>query len=154
MTESLNELPKIPTIFPGGCAVDDRGELSFINGFPLNNFKRFYTVSNHSQGFIRAWHGHLLESKVFFVLKGSILACAVKMSDKVSPDKNQEVERRVLSAKNPSGFFIPAGYANGFMSLTEDAQLMVFSSTTLEESQGDDYRFAFDYWNPWEVVPR
>ena len=127
MTELMDQLPTVPTILPGGCAVDDRGELSFINGFPLSKFKRFYTVSNHSQGFIRAWHGHMLESKVFFVLSGSILACAVKMSDKVSPDKNQVVERKVLSSKSPSGFFIPAGYANGFMSLTEDAQLMVFS---------------------------
>ena len=154
MTELMDQLPTVPTILPGGCAVDDRGELSFINGFPLSKFKRFYTVSNHSQGFIRACHGHMLESKVFFVLSGSILACAVKMSDKVSPDKNQVVERKVLSSKSPSGFFIPAGYANGFMSLTEDAQLMVFSNTTLGESQGDDYRFPFDYWNPWEVVPR
>ena len=129
MTELMDQLPTVPTILPGGCAVDDRGELSFINGFPLNKFKRFYTVSNHSQGFIRAWHGHMLESKVFFVLNGSILACAVKMSDKVSPDKDQVVERKVLSSKSPSGFFIPAGYANGFMSLTEDAQLIVFSNT-------------------------
>ncbi len=154
MTRLTNELPTVPTIFPGDCAIDDRGELTFINGFPLDNFKRFYTVSNHSDGFIRAWHGHLLESKVFFVLSGSILACAVKMTDKTNPDKDQVVERRVLSSKNPSGFFIPAGYANGFMSLTGDAQMIVFSNTTLEESQGDDYRFPFDYWNPWEVVPR
>jgi dTDP-4-dehydrorhamnose 3,5-epimerase len=154
MTVSIKDLPNVPTIFPGACAIDDRGELSFINGFPLEKFKRFYTVSNHSERFIRAWHGHMVESKVFFVLKGSVLACSVKMTDKSSPSKSEMVERKVLSEKNPAGYFIPAGYANGFMSLSKDAQLLVFSNTTLEESQNDDYRFPFNYWNPWEVEPR
>jgi dTDP-4-dehydrorhamnose 3,5-epimerase-like enzyme len=154
MKEFSADLPDVPTIYPGACSIDDRGELSYVNGFPLDKFKRFYTVSNHSKNFVRAWHGHMLESKVFFVLKGSILACAVKMTDTISPDTNQIVERKVLSSKSPAGFFIPPGYANGFMSLTNDAQLIVFSNTTLAESQGDDYRFPFDYWDPWEIVPR
>jgi dTDP-4-dehydrorhamnose 3,5-epimerase len=59
-----------------------------------------------------------------------------------------------MSSSNPAAFYIPAGYANGFMTLSDDTQILVFSSTTLEESQGDDYRFEFDYWNPWEIVPR
>ena len=145
---------EIPTVISGGISTDDRGALTFLNGFPLQEFKRFYTVTNHQQGFIRAWHGHLLESKIFYILKGSVLACAVKMTEKTHPSKSEEVTRVVLSASSPSGFFIPAGYANGLMSLTADAHLLVFSNTTLEESQGDDYRFPFDYWNPWEIIPR
>ena len=148
------KFPKEPTIISGGCSVDDRGMLSFVNGFPLENYKRFYTVSNHTKGFIRAWHGHLLESKTFFILKGSVLACAVKMTDKIQPDKAQEVKKFVLSSQNPAALHIPAGFANGFMSLTDDALILVFSNTTLIESQDDDYRFPFDYWNPWEIVQR
>ena len=153
MTDSI-ELPLIPTLIPGGISTDDRGYLSFLNGFALQEFKRFYTVSNHSQGFIRAWHGHLLESKVFFILRGSVLACAVKMTDTKSPSKSEEMSRVVLTSATPAAFYIPAGYANGLMSLTADAHLLVFSNTTLSESSGDDYRFPYDYWNPWEVVPR
>jgi dTDP-4-dehydrorhamnose 3,5-epimerase-like enzyme len=76
------------------------------------------------------------------------------MTDKVSPDKDQEITRVVLDSRKPSALYVPKGYANGFMSLSQNALLLILSSTTLEESQGDDYRFPFDYWNPWQVVPR
>ena len=154
MTLNENQFSTKPALIEGAISIDDRGSLTFINGFPLPDYKRFYTVANHQQGFIRAWHGHLLESKTLFVLQGSVLACAVKMTDKVSPDKDQEITRVVLDSRKPSALFVPKGFANGFMSLSQNALLLILSSTTLEESQGDDYRFPFDYWNPWQVVPR
>ena len=46
--------------FAGGRAIDDRGGLLFINDLDLSNYRRFYVVENHAQGFIRAWHGHRL----------------------------------------------------------------------------------------------
>jgi dTDP-4-dehydrorhamnose 3,5-epimerase len=60
----------------------------------------------------------------------------------------------VLAAKKPSVLFIPAGYANGFMSLTADAQLMFFSTSTLEESKGDDIRYDARHWDIWKVEER
>jgi dTDP-4-dehydrorhamnose 3,5-epimerase len=150
----MTNWPSEPTLFPGNKAFDDRGNLGFINGFDISSFKRFYIVENHSKDFIRAWHGHLKEAKAIIVTKGVAIVCAVKMDDPITPSKNNEVIRKVISATSTSAFYIPAGYANGFMTLSDDAQILVFSSTTLEESQGDDYRFEFDYWNPWEIVPR
>jgi dTDP-4-dehydrorhamnose 3,5-epimerase-like enzyme len=143
-----------PTVIVGGRAVDDRGALGFINGFELSEFKRFYTVENHEKGFIRAWHGHLLEAKAILVLRGSALVCAVKMTDTTRPSKEEVVKRVILSASNTSAFFVPAGYANGFKTLSDDALILVFSSKSLVESLSDDFRFPFDYWNPWEIVPR
>ena len=64
------------------------------------------------------------------------------------------VERFVLSAKKPSVLFIPPGYANGFMSLTDDLKLMFFSTSTLEESLGDDIRFDSRLWDVWQVPER
>jgi dTDP-4-dehydrorhamnose 3,5-epimerase len=154
MTSNHHQLESKPLWIEGASSVDDRGSLTFINGFPLPDYKRFYTVANHQQGFIRAWHGHLLESKTLFILQGSVLACAVRMTDKVSPDKDQEITRVVLDSRKPSALYVPKGYANGFMSLSQNALLLILSNTTLEESQGDDYRFPFDYWNHWEVVQR
>jgi dTDP-4-dehydrorhamnose 3,5-epimerase len=150
----MSKWPTEPTLIQGNIATDDRGSLAFINGFDISSFKRFYIVKNHASNFIRAWHGHLKEAKAILVIEGSAIVCAVKMDDPISPNKSNEVARKVMSSSNPTAFFIPAGYANGFMTLSEDAQILVFSSTTLEESQGDDYRFKFDYWNPWEIVPR
>ena len=49
--------------------------------------------------------------------------------------------RGTISADEPKILFIPAGYANGWMSLTDDATLLVFSTTTAAESKIDDYRF-------------
>jgi dTDP-4-dehydrorhamnose 3,5-epimerase-like enzyme len=150
----MSSKPNLPTIFQGNRATDDRGSLGFINEFGISDFKRFYTVSNHSSNFIRAWHGHLKEAKAVIVLQGVALVCAVEMNDCISPDKSNQITRHVLSGNNPAALYIPAGYANGFKTLTNDAIVLFFSSTTVEESQGDDYRFDFDYWNPWEVVPR
>ena len=146
--------PKVPVVFQGNKVFDDRGSLGFINGFNVSEFKRFYLIENHSVNFIRAWHGHLKETKAIIMVKGEALVCAVELDNTTNPNKNNEVTRIVLSATSPSVLYIPAGYANGFMTLSTDAKLLVFSSTTVEESQGDDYRFPFDYWNPWEVVPR
>jgi dTDP-4-dehydrorhamnose 3,5-epimerase len=143
-----------PALVKGGKVTDDRGSLSFVNDLDLSNVKRFYTVQNHSMGFIRAWHGHLLESKIFIVLQGSILACAVRMTDTKNPDKDVPVEKFVLSSDSPTALYIPKGFANGFMNLSADAILLVLSSTSLEESKNDDYRFAFDYWDPWKIEQR
>jgi len=146
--------PKVPSVFQGNKIFDDRGSLGFINGFNVSEFKRFYLIENHSVNFIRAWHGHLKETKAIIMVKGEALVCAVELDNTTNPNKNNEVTRIVLSATSPSALYIPAGYANGFMTLSTDAKLLVFSSTTVEESQGDDYRFAHDYWNPWDITPR
>lgn len=146
--------PKVPVVFQGNKVFDDRGSLGFINGFNVSEFKRFYLIENHSVNFIRAWHGHLKETKAIIMVRGEALVCAVELDSTTNPSKNKEVTRIVLSATSPSALYIPAGYANGFMTLSTDAKLLVFSSTTVEESQGDDYRFAYDYWNPWNITPR
>ena len=38
--------PKEPTLILGGFAVDDRGQLSFVNGFGFEAVRRFYMVEN------------------------------------------------------------------------------------------------------------
>jgi len=145
---------KEPILIKGGKAVDDRGSLGFVNDFLINDFKRFYAVENHEQGFIRAWHGHMKESKAIIAIKGSVLVGAVQMTDTKNPDKSQSVSRFVLSSDTPSVLVVPAGFANGFKTLSKDAIVLFLSSSTLEESQSDDFRFPFDYWNPWTIEQR
>jgi dTDP-4-dehydrorhamnose 3,5-epimerase len=60
----------------------------------------------------------------------------------------------VLSAKKPSILEIPAGFANGFMTLTPDTIVCFFSSATLDESAADDIRFPARLWDPWAVEER
>jgi dTDP-4-dehydrorhamnose 3,5-epimerase-like enzyme len=149
-----SELPDKPTLMAGGLAADDRGELTFVNDFHFAGVKRFYSVTNYRQGFIRAWHGHKREAKYVTAVSGAALVGAVKIDNWDEPGKELPVERFVLSAHKPSVLFIPAGYANGFMSLTQDLKLMFFSTSTLAESQGDDFRYDARHWDIWTVVER
>ena len=138
----------------GGLATDDRGSLKFINDFDLAEFKRFYVVENHARGFVRAWHGHKFEAKAVVCLQGAAVVAGVKIDNWNTPSDGLPVERMVLSATKPGALHIPAGYANGFMTLTDDAMLMFFSSSTLAESAEDDIRFDARKWNPWSVEER
>jgi dTDP-4-dehydrorhamnose 3,5-epimerase len=143
-------------VIEGGIGVDDRGTVTFANAFNFPDVKRFYMVSNFNTATIRAFHGHEKEGKYVFVTKGSIILCAVKMDDKVKPNKTNPMNRYVLSSRKPAIVFIPPGYANGFRSLEEDSQIIFFSTSTLEESKGDDYRFPADYWGNqiWQIENR
>ena len=131
----------------GGVSVDDRGQVSFVNDFDFNDVKRFYMVENHQEGFIRAWHGHKKEGKYVFVPSGAILIGAVNV-------ETEEIERFVLSSSKPQVLYIPPGYANGFMNLQENTKVMFFSTSTLEDSLGDDIRFEWDKWNIWNIERR
>jgi len=143
-----------PRMIEGGLAVDDRGQVTFVNSFDFEGVKRFYMVANHAAGFVRAWHAHRHESKYVFVPQGSALVGAVRIDNWENPSKDLEVHRYVLSARKPSVLFIPAGHANGFMTLSADAQLIFFSTSTVEASQADDVRYDARRWDIWNVVER
>jgi len=143
-----------PLLFQGALSIDDRGELGFVNDFNFQGVKRFYTVKNHRQGFVRAWHAHKQEAKYVTVVCGAALIGAVRIDSWDKPSKNLDVRRFILSAENPSVLYIPAGYANGFMSLTPDTKLVFFSTATIAESRGDDIRYDARYWDIWQVTER
>lgn len=143
-----------PTLLRGQLSIDDRGEVGFVNEFSFAGVKRFYSVANHRSGFVRAWHGHRREAKFVTVVSGAMLICCVAIDDWDSPSKDLTVHRFVLGAHGPAVLAIPAGYANGLMSLTDDAKALFFSTSTLDESRNDDCRFPSRYWDPWSVEER
>lgn len=143
-----------PVLYGGGLAVDDRGEVGFVNGFDFAGVKRFYTVRNHRSGFVRAWHAHRREAKWVTVVAGAALVGAVPIDDWDHPSPSQPVRRYVLSALQPAVLGIPAGWANGFMSLTADTRLVFFSTATLDESREDDVRYDARHWDIWTVGER
>ena len=144
-----------PKLYKGDIFVDDRGTVGFNNEVDLTNVKRFYTVSNHTPGFIRAWHGHVNEAKYFVMTSGSAIIGAIrlKIKDDVMILDYGEQYSQALSATLPSVFYIPAGFANGIKLMTSDSTLMVLSTATLAESKVDDIRFNFyaETFNPFEV---
>lgn len=130
------------TPIQGGLAVDDRGKVRFVNNFDFKDVKRFYQVENHRQNFIRAWHGHKKEGKYVYVSRGSALVAAVDMD-------TEEITKIVLCSSTPKILYIPPNYYNGFKNLEENTDILFFSTTTLEESAGDDIRQPYDKWNIW-----
>ncbi len=144
---------KEPSIIPGGFAVDDRGQITFANGFSFAQIRRFYIVENFSTRVVRAFHGHLKEEKFVFVLAGSAIVAAVPLDDPVRPSPNFKPHRFVLSDRQPRILYVPAGYANGFRPLEPRTKILFFSTATLEDSAKDDYRLPHDYWGTelWKV---
>ncbi len=143
-----------PHLIEGGIGVDDRGEVGFVNNFDFSGVKRFYTVRNHQQGFVRAWHAHRNAGKYVLVVSGSAIIGAVNIDNWEHPDKDARVYRFVVSAHKPAVVYIPPGYANGAMSLASDTVLMYFATDTMEQTKNDDVRYDARYWDIWNVEER
>jgi dTDP-4-dehydrorhamnose 3,5-epimerase len=143
-----------PELLHGDLAVDDRGEIGFVNDFDFADVKRFYTVANHEPGFVRAWHGHRREAKYVLAISGAALVCCIQIDDWEDPSPDLDVRRFVLSERRPAMLRVPPGFVNGFMTLTAGAKLIFFSTSTLAESLDDDIRFEARRWDPWHVEER
>ena len=139
----------IPRIIPGAIHTDERGQLSFVNDFTFKDVSRFYLISHPNTEIIRAWQGHKIERKYFYVVSGTFLICAVKIDDWSSPSQNLDVFEFKLSEEKSQVLVFPEGYANGFRALKANSQLIVFSSLSLSESKNDDHRFPKEYWYNW-----
>ncbi|SRR5579871_5226316 len=143
-----------PRLIEGRLAIDDRGSLAFVNDFAFEAIKRFYIVSNHSSGFVRAWHGHRYEAKYVLALTGAALVAAVRIDDWENPDRGLPVHRYVLSEHQPALLYIPPGHANGFKTLNPQTKLLFLSTATLEQSRADDFRYDAHYWDAWQIIER
>jgi len=132
-------------LIEGKIAADDRGTVKFVNDFNFEGVKRFYQVENHRRGFIRSWHCHRLEGKYVYVVTGAALIGVVEF------EKDDAIPQKfVLCEELPKVLWIPPGYGNGFMSLRDNTKIIFYSTSTMEETKGDDIRFAYDKWNVWE----
>lgn len=149
----MENLSKKPQLIKGGIAIDERGQITFVNDFHFKEVKRFYIVENFSTDTVRAFHGHLKEAKYVLISSGSALAVAVEMDDIKTPNKDNEVYRFILSFRKPSILYIPSGFVNGFRALEKNTKVIFFSTASLEDSKKDDYRFPYDYWGKeiWQV---
>jgi dTDP-4-dehydrorhamnose 3,5-epimerase-like enzyme len=143
-----------PKLIDGKRLFDNRGSVSFSNAFSFSEIIRFYIVHNYNKNFIRAWHGHLKEKKFITCIQGTFQVSCVRMDKTKNPSKKNKVFTWYLNAGSQNIISIPEGYANGSMSLEDNSKLLIFSTSTLESSLKDDYRFPVKYWNSWDIVER
>ncbi len=138
-----------PYLIPGATFTDQRGTLRFVNDFHFENVKRFYLIENQPAGFVRAWQGHKLESKFFYVISGQFRIATVAIDDWQNPAADLPLRVFNLSDQDSQVLVVPGGQANGMQALTPGARLLVFSDMLLDESKADDYRFPADRWFDW-----
>lgn len=130
---------------------DIRGSVSFHHpSFKLSKFDRFYLVKNLKVGQVRAWHGHIKESKAIVVTQGVGQFCAIEIDDWKNPSQNLTIDSKVISSESSEILIVPPGHVNGFKSLTNDLCVLFLSDKSVTESLEDDFRFPFNFWNPWE----
>lgn len=133
-------------LIKGNIHKDHRGIVRFVNDFDFERIKRFYTITHPDTSVIRAWQGHKLKTKYFYVNKGSFLINWIEIDNWQQPSKELEINSYTLSDTQSEILIIPPGHVNGFKALEPDSTMMVFSDMLLEDSKNDDYRFPEDYW--------
>ena len=115
--------------------------------------KPYIKISKNSHRYLEE-----LKEKGVVKISGKFADLAQYINDKyfsiIENKSRSGFEKYILSENNPSILYIPAGYANGFMSLNAEATLIWYSTATIEEAKEDDIRYDAYYWNAWEIEQR
>lgn len=129
---------------------DSRGRVTFANDFDMSEIKRFYNLLHENTDIVRAWQGHQVETKYFFVEKGSFVISWVLIDNWENPSINLKAEFTILESENPKILIIPPNYANGIKALKLNSILKVFSNLTLQQSENDRWTFDSSLWINWK----
>lgn len=133
-------------IITGDIFTDIRGTVRFVNDFHFEGIKRFYSITHPETNLIRAWQGHKIETKYFYVVKGSFRINWIEIDNWSSPSPDLQINSYSLSDKKSEILMVPPGCVNGFKAEEPGSVMMVFSDKLLEESKADDFRFPAGYW--------
>ncbi len=148
---------------------DDRGLLiPFTDDIDHQLFRRCYRVENYGKGIIRGLHYHMKEIKIFTIVSGAGKFITLELPPDLATENASEkikdfvsknpknIKSFVLSSRHHGVLFIPAGFANGWVSLEDHTILVSLSNLRYEEAKDDDIRIdpmiiGEDYWR---VIPR
>ncbi|WP_165748596.1 dTDP-4-dehydrorhamnose 3,5-epimerase family protein [Cellulophaga sp. Z1A5H] len=129
------------TKIQGATHTDERGKLVFFNDFSMKPIVRFYEINPSSTNVIRAWQGHLKETKWFYCCEGAFVfyVIAIDAEGALRPDLN--VEHFILDSDDPVILQVPGGFASGFKAIKDHSKLTVYSDVSVAASIADDFRF-------------
>lgn len=165
MVDLIEKLGSEPKIIKGQKFFDDRGKMVFNNDFNFSDYgiKRFYTIRHNQFGFVRAYHGHKIESK-FCICNDGVFRIVLFPLESYSRIENQIVGKNaktyILNCEDGDILYVPNGYYNGFQNLSEVGTITFYSTTTLYESKNDDFRLPievavnfgdFENKNIWDI---
>lgn len=139
-----------PFIIEGGNYTDLRGQLEFFNKFNMSSIKRMYFTTHCDTKVIRAWQGHIVESRWFRCVNGGFNVKLVEIDNWENPSNDLKVLEYELTAEKQEILYIPNGYVNGFKALKEDSKLMIMSNYGFNEIENDQIRFDQNKWAKWD----
>jgi len=116
----------------------------------MSKIKRVYFTTHFDTETVRAWQGHIIESRWFICTAGSFTVKLVEIDDWENPSDNLKVYEYELSASKQEILYIPNGFANGFKALETNAKLMIMSDYGFNEIENDQIRFDQNKWTKWD----
>jgi dTDP-4-dehydrorhamnose 3,5-epimerase-like enzyme len=139
-----------PEVYDIPVYQDDRGFVYCVRDHLFSDMiQRTYIVENHSRGLVRAWHGHRKGDTYMHVLSGVVKLAAMNI------DNEEDVTCAVLTDRKPQLFYVPAGFYNGAVSLTDNTKILVYSTLTFDQVKSDDQRLDWKVNKKiWEVKNR
>jgi dTDP-4-dehydrorhamnose 3,5-epimerase len=145
-------MPEKVRFIKGDLFTDQRGTLQFVNEFSFPDVKRFYQITHPDVTVVRAWQGHKIEQKFFYVVKGKFALAWVAIDDWDHPSPDLTAEHVVLEEGIPAVLHIPPGFANGMKALEPDSVIMVYSNLDLQASAADRWSFDQRLWFDWQKL--
>ena len=136
-------------IISGKKYTNERGELQYYNNFDMSQIKRVYFTIHTNKEVIRAWQGHIIESRWFCCVNGGFNVKLVEIDNWENPSKELKVLKYKLTSEKQEILYIPSGYVNGFKALQTDSKLMIMSNYGFNEVENDEFRFDKNKWVKW-----
>jgi len=141
-----------PECVRGGVYKDERGILKFVNDGHPGKYRRFYIITHPDTTIVRAWQGHKIEEKSFFVVKGCFMIAVVQPLNFENPSPLEKPEFFIMKEEENLFLKVPGGCYTGIKAFAPDSVLLVLSGATLEESKKDDFRLPPDTWIDWQTI--
>jgi dTDP-4-dehydrorhamnose 3,5-epimerase-like enzyme len=135
-----------PSIIKGNLFQDHRGTLRYNNDFDASSIKRMYLIENKDLSVERAWQGHKIEQRWLSAINGSFQITLVVPDHWEVPTQIKERYTFTLESETLDILHIPSGFLSHIKSLSEDADLLVFSDYKLGEI-ADEYKFPLETFN-------
>ena len=136
--------------------VDDRGYLVEILRSTDDHFTRFgqvYLVGNVKAGTVRAFHKHAAMWDWFFVSHG--MAKFVLVDDRPDSATYRNMQVVVTGDRNPMLVSVPPGVFHGWISLSDDTQMISTASEVYNRAEPDEVRIPPDsFGDVWTVKGR
>lgn len=140
------------SLITGDSFSDHRGILRYVNEVNPGYFRRFYIITHQDINIVRAWQGHKIEEKAFYVISGSFTIAVVQPLNFDEPGDNEIPYFFNLTEANKHFLRVPGGSFTGIKAISINANLLVLSSLTVEESKEDDFRQPAHRWVNWETI--